>query len=116
MQGYFSSNSKVLIFELLDVLSKRVSDMPRPPRLLFPKTVALLTSRVQQGLPFVNTPLIEAILWSALAVAQNKHPVQILSFVIIRNHVHILALVEDPSDVESFMERFKRKLLEREPR
>jgi REP element-mobilizing transposase RayT len=81
--------------------------MPRPPRLLFPKTATLLTSRVQQGLPFVNTPLMESILWSALAVAQSKHPLQILSFVIMGNHVHILALVEDPSDVESFMERFK---------
>ena len=47
--------------------------MSRPPRLLFPHTVALLTTRVQQGLPFVHTPLMEMILWSALAIAQDSY-------------------------------------------
>jgi REP element-mobilizing transposase RayT len=50
---------------------------------------------------------MEAILWSALAVAQDNHNIKVLAFVIMGNHVHILTLVEDPSDVESFMERFK---------
>jgi REP element-mobilizing transposase RayT len=81
--------------------------MPRPPRLLFPHTVVLVTSRVQQGLPFVCTPLMEMILWSALVVAQNLHPIKVIGFVVMGNHVHIIALVEDPTDVESFMERFK---------
>ena len=81
--------------------------MPRPPRVLFPQTVTLLTSRVQQGLPFVSTPLMEMILWSALAVAQNLHKIKVIALVIMGNHIHILALVEDPVDVESFMERFK---------
>lgn len=81
--------------------------MPRPPRLLFPQTVTLLTTRAQQGLPFVHTPVMETILWSALGVAQNKHKLKIISFVMMGNHMHMLALVEDPSDVESFMERFK---------
>jgi REP element-mobilizing transposase RayT len=81
--------------------------MSRPPRLLFPHTVTMLTSRVQQGLPLVHTPLMEAILWSALAVAQTLYKVKVISFVVMGNHVHIIALVEDPTDVESFMERFK---------
>ena len=81
--------------------------MSRPPRLLFPHTVTLLTSRVQQGLPFVHTPLMEMILWSALAVAQSLYRVKVISFVVMGNHVHIIALVEDPTEVESFMERFK---------
>jgi len=67
----------------------------------------MLTSRVQQGLPFVCSPLMELILWSALAVAQSLYPVKILSFVVMGNHIHIIALVEDPATVESFMERFK---------
>ena len=81
--------------------------MSRPPRILLPKTVVLLTSRVQQGLPFVCTPLMEMILWSALAVAQNLYPVKIIAFVIMGNHIHLVVLVEDPEVVESFMERFK---------
>jgi REP element-mobilizing transposase RayT len=67
----------------------------------------MLTSRVQQGLPFVCCPLMELILWSALGVAQSLYPVKILSFVVMGNHIHIIALVEDPATVESFMERFK---------
>ena len=81
--------------------------MSRPPRLLLPHTIAFLTSRVQQGLPFVCTPLMEMILWSALAVAQNLYPVKIIAFVIMGNHIHLVVLVEDPEVVESFMERFK---------
>ena len=81
--------------------------MSRPPRVLLPHTVALITSRVQQGLPFVCTPLMEKILWSALAVAQNLYPLKIIAFVVMGNHVHLIVLVEDPEVVESFLERFK---------
>jgi hypothetical protein len=65
--------------------------MSRPPRLLFPQTVTLLTTRVQQGLPFVHAPLMEMILWSALALAQDSHNLKIISFVIMGNHMHIIA-------------------------
>lgn len=81
--------------------------MPRPPRILLPDSVVMLTSRVQQGLPFVCTPLMEMIIWSALAVAQSHYPIKIIAFVVMGNHVHIIALVEDPTVIESFMERFK---------
>jgi REP element-mobilizing transposase RayT len=81
--------------------------MSRPPCILFPQTVVMLTSRVQQGLPFVHTPLMEMILWSALAVAQGLYNVKVISFVMMGNHVHLIALVEDPTELESFMERFK---------
>jgi REP element-mobilizing transposase RayT len=50
---------------------------------------------------------MELILWSALGTAQNLHPLKIISFVVMGNHIHLIALVEDPTTVESFMERFK---------
>jgi REP element-mobilizing transposase RayT len=50
---------------------------------------------------------MEMILWSSLAVAQDSYKLKIISFVIMGNHLHIIALVEDPTEVESFMERFK---------
>lgn len=81
--------------------------MSRPPRILFPQTVTMLTSRVQQGLPFVHTPLMDMILWSALAAAQTLYKVKVIAFVVMGNHVHLIVLVEDPTQVESFMERFK---------
>lgn len=81
--------------------------MPRPPRILVPHTVVMLTSRIQQGIPFVHTPLMEMIIWSALSLAQTLYPVKIIAFVVMGNHVHLIALVEDPTMVESFMERFK---------
>ena len=81
--------------------------MSRPPRILLPHTVALLTSRVQEGLPFVCTPLMEKILWSALATAQTLHPVKIIAFVVMANHIHIVVLIEEPTGIEGFMERFK---------
>ena len=81
--------------------------MARPPRILLPHTVVMITSRVQQGLPFTCTPLMELLLWSALTVAYNHHPIRIIAFVVMGNHIHLIALVEDPVQVESFMERFK---------
>ncbi|MFM7088379.1 MAG: transposase [Candidatus Paceibacterota bacterium] len=50
---------------------------------------------------------MEMILWSALALAQESYKIKIISFVIMGNHIHIIALVEDPTEVESFMERLK---------
>ncbi len=67
----------------------------------------MLTSRVQQGLPFMCTPLMELILWSALGVAQSLYPVKVIAFVVMGNHIHLIVLVEDPTVVVSFMERFK---------
>ncbi len=46
-------------------------------------------------------------MWSALTVAYNLHPIKIIAFVVMGNHVHLIVLVEDPSELESFMERFK---------
>jgi REP element-mobilizing transposase RayT len=50
---------------------------------------------------------MDLILWSALAVAQTLYPIKIIAFVVMGNHVHLIALVEDPEVIESFMERFK---------
>ncbi len=107
MQGYLPGNFLLSTFDLQEDPVRGAICISRPPRLLFPHTVTMLTSRVQQGLPLVHTLLMESILWSALAVAQTLNKVKVISFVVMGNHVHIIALVEDPTDVESFMERFK---------
>lgn len=50
---------------------------------------------------------MEILLWSSLDVAQTLDPVKVIAFIVMGNHVHLIVLVEDPSAVESFMERFK---------
>ena len=40
-------------------------------------------------------------------MAQSLYPVKLIAFVVMGNHIHIIALVEDPTTLESFMERFK---------
>ena len=42
-------------------------------------------------------------------MAYNHHPIRIIAFVVMGNHIHLIALVEDPVQVESFMERFNRR-------
>jgi REP element-mobilizing transposase RayT len=81
--------------------------MARPPRILLPRTVVFVTSRIQQGIPFVGNALLNLIVWSALALAYQQHPVRIIGFIVMGNHIHMLILVEDPTTLESFMERFK---------
>jgi REP element-mobilizing transposase RayT len=50
---------------------------------------------------------MDLILWSALGLAQSLYPIKIISFVVMGNHVHMIATVGDPTMIESFMERFK---------
>jgi hypothetical protein len=69
------------------------------PRILLPHSLVMLTSRAQQGLPFVCSALMQLIIWSTLGVAQSLYRVKILSFVVMGNHIRIIALVEDPATV-----------------
>lgn len=81
--------------------------MPSPPRIVLPKSVVFITSRTEQGLPFVCHSYMEAILWSTLARAQHLYPVKICHFIFMGNHFHMLLLVEEPTDVINFMNRVK---------
>lgn len=56
---------------------------------------------------FPPNPLIEAIVKSCLAKAQQHHPVEVGPLVVAATHVHFLARVSNPDDIKGFMERFK---------
>ena len=78
-----------------------------PPRIAFPGTVMLVTTRVQAGLPFVCNQLMELIVYSSLARAQKVFPVIVCHFIVMGNHVHLLIVVKNPNDFIGFMDHFK---------
>ena len=56
------------------------------------------------------TPYMRVIIQSILARAYSKYRVTIVAFVVMGNHIHILAVVNAPSDVSKFIEYLKREL------
>lgn len=81
--------------------------MPRPPRIIFNGYPVAVSTRVQEDLPFVCTIEMNEIMESAIAVAQMHHPVTLMAYVVMGNHVHFEFFVESPDDIRGFMERFK---------
>ena len=83
--------------------------MPRNNKVFINRTVVSITTRIQEGLPFVATPFMCLLLQSYLAGAQERYPVKIVAFMVMGNHLHMLLVVENPEDVSHFMEYFKRE-------
>ena len=67
----------------------------------------LITTRVEEGLPFVCTEVIELILKSILAKAQKLYNIKSCHFMILANHIHLLLIVESPDAIAAFMNYFK---------
>ena len=72
-----------------------------------PKSVILVTTSIEVGLLLLPTPVVETIIWSALARAYALYPVKICAFVIMGNHIHFIFYIEIPENIRGFMERFK---------
>ena len=72
-------------------------------------TLVEVTSRVQEGLPFIPTRFMRLILESELAKAQQLYPVRLTNLMVMGNHIHLHLLVEDPEDVSHFVGYFKRE-------
>jgi len=53
--------------------------MPRNPKLFVSGRLIEITARVEEGLPFAPNKLIETLLINALARAQTKYPITIVS-------------------------------------
>lgn len=81
--------------------------MPAPPRLAFPGTAVLITTRTEEGLPFTAAEYMNLSVWSFLAKAQNLFPIKICHMVSMSNHPHLVAYVENPEDVSAFMNLYK---------
>jgi len=69
--------------------------------------VAFITTSTEDGLPFPPNPMMKAVIESALARAQFHHPVRVCHYLIESNHIHLIVIIDNPDDLNSFMERFK---------
>lgn len=56
---------------------------------------------------FPPNPLINLIILSCLARAQEHHPIELGDIVVEATHVHFIVRVSNPEDIKGFMERFK---------
>ena len=72
-------------------------------------TLVEVTSRVQEGLPFIPTQFMRLILESELAKAQQLYPVKLTNLMVMGNHIHLHLLVVNPEDVSTFVGYFKRE-------
>ena len=67
------------------------------------RTVLLVSSRIEEGLPIVPSLNLNFIVWGILARAQSMYGVQVCHFVIMSNHFHMLLVVQDPEAVSDFL-------------
>lgn len=56
---------------------------------------------------FPCNPLMNLVVWSALALAQTHHPLRVVAVHMEGTHLHMIVVVDNPDDVKDFMERFK---------
>ena len=69
--------------------------------------VYFITSRTEEGLPFVPLRFMNILLWSALARAIRLYPVQLIAVTMEANHIHMIIRVIDPKDASQFVGYFK---------
>lgn len=81
--------------------------MPSPPRILLQEYPVLITTRVEEGLPFVCNQIIELIIWSTLAKAQALYRIKACHFIFLGNHLHMIVIVQSPDDIAAFMNYLK---------
>ena len=81
--------------------------MPHPQKIFVNKGVYFVTSSVEQGVLLPANPLMNMLITSCLAYAQQMHPVTISAFLVEGTHIHMILVVQNPNDVKHFMERFK---------
>ncbi len=73
----------------------------------------MITSRTEEGLPFVPTAFMNEIVWSALAAALSKYWVELICFSVEANHLHIILRVIDPEAVPLFVGYAKQEIAHR---
>ncbi len=88
---------------ILKERKKRIRKMKYHPH----GSVLFVTFSMEEGLLLLCNPLCEALIKSCLARGQFMYPVTICGILVETNHVHIMMVVDNPSDVPGFMRYFK---------
>ena len=83
--------------------------MSHKRKLYIKDTVFLLSSRVEENLPFAMNEVINTGLWGILARAKHLYDVSICHFVFMANHFHILAVARNEEDIPRFVKQIKQE-------
>lgn len=83
--------------------------MPSLRKVFIHNTPIFITSRVEEGLPFVPNELINGILRGILAQARAMYDIAICHHVFMANHFHMISVVRNPEHVSDFVEYVKRE-------
>jgi REP element-mobilizing transposase RayT len=84
--------------------------MSRRRKCFIPKTVVEIGGSVEDGLPFSPTNYMAVLIWGVLAAASTKYSVTVCGLVVMRNHFHMIIVVQDARSVPSFVQYFKQEL------
>jgi REP element-mobilizing transposase RayT len=87
--------------------------MPSPRKIFIHNSVVMITSRTEEGLPLVPTAFMNEIVWSALAAAQSRYWVDLISFTVEANHLHFILRVINPEAVPLFVGYAKQEIAHR---
>jgi REP element-mobilizing transposase RayT len=80
-----------------------IKQMPSP-RKYYPHDAALfITSRTEEGLPFVASYLLNFIIEGILARATSMYDITLCHYLFMANHFHMLAVVKNPERVDDFI-------------
>ncbi len=83
--------------------------MSHKRKLYTKNSVFILTSRVEENLPFAMNVLINTALWGIMARAKYLHDVSICHFIFMSNHFHILAVANNEEDIPKFVKQIKQE-------
>lgn len=84
--------------------------MPRNRKYFPNKAVTFITTRTEEGLPLVATDVMNFIIWGILARARNLYNVKVCHFLVMPNHLHMMLVIDTPSDTDRFMSYVKGEL------
>ena len=87
--------------------------MPPARKQYFHNTVLSVASRMEEGLPLLPLDFVNELIWSCLAVACERHPVEIIACTFEANHFHLVFRVINPEDVSRFLGYLKQELSHR---
>ena len=84
--------------------------MGHPLKFFLNKSIFLVTSRTEEGLPFFNSARYDPLFRSIVARAQTLYPVTLLAFTLEANHFHLLLSPITPENVPLFIGYIKQEL------
>lgn len=83
--------------------------MPRTPRLFIAGKVYEICFRTEEGLPLVCSEYMTVILRGILAAAFSRYQVELGSFLVMGNHIHMHVRVLDPEQLDDLVCYIKRE-------